>query len=139
MSRIINPESASKARTQLTRAIVLALRELMQKTDTDDQTRDLAAFIVLALASIYKSIDVSVAAWEKRGYWIKADRYRMEWIWTEKLGSTMREALMDENWGIVAMTSAQVMQKLQNIKVPQRHKLGTPWDGAWEQLTSKQG
>jgi hypothetical protein len=139
LTRIINPESASKERTQLTRAVVLALRELMQKTDVDEQTRDLAAFIVLALESIYKSIDVSVAAWEKRGYWIKADRYRMEWMWTEKLGNTMREALMDENWGLVAMTSAQVMQKLQEVKVPQRHKLGTPWDGAWDQLVLKQG
>lgn len=134
MSRIINPESAGKERTQLTRAIVLALRELMQKTVVDDQTRDLAAFIALSLAAIYETIDSSVAAWEKRGYWVKADRFRMDWVWTENLGVAMRTALISDDWATVALVSAQIMQKLKDVTVPKRHQLGTPWNGAWKRL-----
>jgi hypothetical protein len=134
MSRIINPESAGKERTQLTRAVVLALRELIQKTSVDDQTRDLAAFIALALASIYETIDISVAAWEKRGYWVKADRFRMEWIWTQSLGGALRTALLAEDWATVAGVSAQVMQKLKEVDVPRRNQIGTPWVGAWQRL-----
>ena len=52
MSRIINPESAGKERTQLTKAIVLSVRELAQQTDVTNEARDLAAFIALALKSI---------------------------------------------------------------------------------------
>ena len=134
MSRIINPESAGKERTQLTRVVVLALRELIQKTSVDDQTRDLAAFIALALASIYETIDISVAAWEKRGYWVKADRFRMEWIWTQSLGGALRTALLAEDWATVAGVSAQVMQKLKEVDVPRRNQIGTPWVGAWQRL-----
>lgn len=134
MGRVINPESAGKERTQLTRAVVLALRELMRQTDTDEHTRDLAAFIALALETVSDSIDSSVEAWEKRGYWLKADRFRMDWAWSGRLGSTMRQAVLSNDWPTVAMTAAQVAEKLQDVKVPQRHRLGTPWDGAWKRL-----
>jgi hypothetical protein len=134
MSRIINPETAGKERTQLTRAIVLALRELMKKNTVDEQTQDLVAFISLALTTISESIDSSVAAWEKRGYWIKADRFRMEWAWTESQGSALRKALFADDWATVAQVSAQVMQKLKDVVVPRRNQIGTPWVGAWERL-----
>jgi hypothetical protein len=134
VSRIINPENAGKERTQLMRAIVLALRELMNKPSVDDQTRDLVAFISLALATIYESIDSSVVAWEKRGYWIKADRFRMDWAWTESQGAALRKALLADDWANVALASAQIMQKLKDVVVPQRNQIGTPWVGAWERL-----
>lgn len=134
MGRVINPESAGKDRTRLTRAVVLALKELMHQTRPDDTTRDLAAFIALALDEVSETIDASVGAWEKRGYWLKADRFRMEWAWAEKLGTAMREAVLVEDWPRVAMTAAQVTEKLKDVDVPARHKLGTPWVGAWKQL-----
>jgi hypothetical protein len=86
------------------------------------------------LEQIFKTIDVSVSAWEKRGYWVKADRFRMEWIWTESLGSRLRNAVLTEDWPVVAMTAAQVAEKLREIDVPKRHKLGTPWVGAWKKM-----
>src|SRR3954468_10908821 len=81
MSRIINPDSAGKERTQLTKGIILSIRELAKQADPGPESRDMAAFIALALTVISESIDISVAAWEKRGYWVKADKFRMEWLW----------------------------------------------------------
>ncbi|PIW20880.1 MAG: hypothetical protein COW33_00765, partial [Anaerolineae bacterium CG17_big_fil_post_rev_8_21_14_2_50_57_27] len=72
MSRIINLESAGKERTRLTRAIVLAVRELARQSGPGAESRDLAAYLALSLRAIADTIDVSVAAWEKRGYWVKA-------------------------------------------------------------------
>ena len=132
MSRVINPDSAGKERNHLSRAIVLAIRELMKQSSPDQQSRDLAAFISMALSTIADTIDVSVIAWEKRGYWVKAERFRMEWEWADRLGSEMRRALLAEDWAGVAGTSAQVAQKLMKIKIPVRHRLGTPWTGAWD-------
>ena len=103
MGRIINPETAGKERKQLSRAIIFAIRELMEQTtrnssSDDEHTYDLAAFIVLALEEIHQGIDVSVAAWEKRGYWVKADRFRLDWEWSGQLASAMRIAITTNNW-----------------------------------------
>ena len=134
MSRVINPDGVGKERTRLTRAIVLAIRELMKQSEANDQTRDLAAFICVALEAVDETIDVSVTAWEKRGYWLKADRFRLEWDWAKSLSEKLRQALLAEDWPQVAALSVRVAEKLQNVKVPQRHKLGTPWVGAWKKL-----
>ncbi len=134
MTRLIKTETAAKDRTRLTRAVVLALRELMRQTQPDDHSRDLAAFIALALYEIHATIDASVAAWEKRGYWVKADRFRMEWDWAGRSAEKMKQAVLADDWATVAMTAAQVAQKLMNVDVPVRHRLGTPWEGAWKLL-----
>jgi hypothetical protein len=138
LARIIKTETIGKERTQLIRAVVLALRELMHQTDTDDRTRDLAAFIAIALDSIHQTIDVSVSAWEKRGYWIKADRFCMDWAWTEKYSQELRNAVLVDDWPKVALAAGQITEKLKDVKVPQRNRIGTPWDGAWERLKQSQ-
>jgi len=137
MSRVINPESAGKERTRLTKAIVLAIRELAKQSEPGKEARDLAAFIALALQAIAEGIDISVAAWEKRDYWVKADRFRMEWAWSGQLGGQMRQAVLSDDWASVAMLSAQIAQKLNKIKVSENHRMGTPWVGAWKQLSIK--
>jgi hypothetical protein len=137
LSRIINPDSAGKERTRLTKAIVLAVRELAQQTDSGIETRDLAAFIVLALSIVAETIDVSVAAWEKRGYWVKADRFRMDWDWAAQLSEKLRIALLAENWSAIAQVATQVAQRLNKITIPPGHRLGRPWEGAWNELWKK--
>ena len=139
MSRVINPESAGKDRTRLTKAIVLAIRELAKQQDVTDEARDLAAFIALALKTVYEGIDISVQAWEKRGYWVKADRFRMEWMWTGQYADKMKVAIFTNDWGTIAMAIPSIAQKLGKIEVSPNHRLGKPWEGAYRQLTSSQG
>ncbi len=135
MSRVINPNAAGKERTRLTKAIVITIRELTKQSEPNDATRDMAAFIALALQTIADGIDVSVAAWEKRDYWVKADRFRMEWAWAGQLGEKMKTAVLEVDWAGVAMLSAQIAQKLHKVKVSERHRMGRPWVGAWEELS----
>ena len=134
LGRVINPDGVGKERARLTRAIVLAIRELMNQTEPNDHTRDLAAFISLALEAVDQTIDVSVTAWEKRGYWLKADRFRLEWDWTKIWSDKIRQALLIEDWAQVAVAAVRIAEKLKSVKVPQRHRLGTPWVGAWNKL-----
>jgi hypothetical protein len=138
MSRLINPESAGKERTQLTKAIVLAVRELAKQKEVTSEAKDLAAFIALALKNILEGIDISVAAWEKRGYWVKADRFRMDWVWTGQFADKMKTAILTEDWATVAMLSAQIAQKFNKIVVSENHRLGKPWVGAYKQLVNSQ-
>lgn len=136
MGRVINPDGVGKDRTRLVKGTVLAMRELMRQTQPDDTSRDLAAFIALALLEIAATIDVSVLAWEKKGYWVKADRFRMEWDWSGKLGEQMRQAVLKDDWASVAMVSVQVAGKLMNTKIPEHHRLGTPWVGAYRKMVN---
>jgi hypothetical protein len=136
LSRVINPESAGKDRTRLTKAVVLSIRELAKQQAVTDEARDLAAFISIALKTINEGIDVSVQAWEKRGYWVKADRFRMDWMWTGQYADKIKVAIFTDDWGTIAMTIPQIAQKLGKIEVSDNHRLGKPWVGAYKQLTS---
>ena len=128
MSRVINPNAAGKERTRLTKAIVITIRELAKQTEPGDTARDMATFIALALQTIADGIDVSVAAWEKRDYWVKADRFRMEWAWAGQIGEKMKAAVIEDDWTSVAMLSAQIAQKLSKVKVSERHRMGPDID-----------
>ncbi len=134
MSRVIKTESAGRDRNRMVKAVAIALRTLMQRGEPDAQSRDLAAFIALALHEIHATIDPSVAAWEKRGYWVKADRFRMEWEWSGVVGAQMRQAVLDDDWGTVAAVAVQVAQKLSHVRVPSQNRIGSPWKGAWDVL-----
>ena len=134
LSRVINPDGVGKERKRLVRASVLALRELLNPEATSEQRRDLAAFLSLSLAEIADTVERTVGPWEKRGYWLKADRFRLDWDWAGQLSPMLRAALEADDWGELALLSAQIGEKLSGEKVPQRHRLGTPWVGAWEKL-----
>jgi hypothetical protein len=132
LSRVINPNQPGKERNRLRRAVALALRELMRESEPTAKTRDLVAFIVLSLDAINVTVNTTVVAWEKRDYWVKADRFRMDWEWAAILGSTMRRAALSEDWTAIAVHVAKISQHLSDVKVSDRHRMGTPWVGAWK-------
>lgn len=134
MSRLINPDSAGKDRTRLSKAIVLSIRELAKQKDITSEAKDLAAFIALALQSISEGIDASVVAWEKRGYWVKADRFRMEWMWTGQYAEKMKTAVLSDDWATIAMLMPQMAQKFSKVAVSENHRLGKPWVAAYGRL-----
>ena len=134
MSRLINPDSAGKDRTRLSKAIVLSIRELARQKDVTSETKDLAAFIALALQAIAEGIDASVVAWEKRDYWVKADRFRMDWMWTGQFAEKMKTAVLNDVWATIAMLMPQIAQKFSKVMVSENHRLGKPWVGAYLQL-----
>jgi hypothetical protein len=134
LSRVINPDSVGKERTRLTKGIVLCIRQLAKQAKVTPETKDQAAYIALALQGIADGIDVSVAAWEKRDYWVKADKFRMEWMWAGQLAAKMKEAVLADDWATIAMLMPQIAQRFNKIEVSDNHRLGTPWTGAYTLL-----
>lgn len=134
MSRIISTEGGTKERTRLSKAVVKAIRLLAQQEKPDEDSRDLAAFIAIALEEIYKTVETSVLAWEKKDYWVKADRFRMEWEWSNRSSLAMSKAVLSDDWGTVATTSGLIAQKLMKIQLAPGARIGTPWVGAYKQL-----
>jgi hypothetical protein len=136
VSKIIKTESAGKDRNLLVKSVVVALRELLKQTDTGKETMDIVAYISSALQSIAETVDESVAAWEKRGYWVKAEHFRMDWEWTGFYAKGFRESLFDEDWAGVASLAARTGQKLSSVKVAEHNRIGTPWKGAYAKIKS---
>lgn len=136
MSRIVQTDSLGKTRTKLSKLVLTCIRELMKQPEITAESKDMAAFIVLALREIHSGIDPSVEAWEKRGYWVKADRFRMEWEWCGPVASQLEQALKIEDWESVPLTVIQIAQKFASVKPPSRNTNGKFWVGAFSRLFS---
>jgi hypothetical protein len=134
LSRVINPDSVGKERTKLTKGIVLCIRELAKQTAVTPEAKDLAAYIALALQAISEGIDVSVVAWEKRDYWVKADKFRMEWAWAGHSAEKMKAAVLTDDWATVAALMPQIASRFNKVVVSDNHRLGKPWVGAYTLL-----
>ena len=131
MSRVINIETAGKERTLLSRHILLAIRELGQSNNDLVKSRDLVAFIIITLSQIAQTIDGSVAAWEKRGYWVKADRFRIEWGWTQIKSDQLYKDLQNQNWDSIIQQAILITQKLSMVKLPARKSAFEVWRDAY--------
>ena len=130
MTRIIKTSTPGKERNRLSKAIVVTIREFMRQQEPGKETGDMIALIILALKEIAAGIDKSVAAWEKRGYWVKADKYRMEWRWSGEIASQLEDAYERKDWAVIASHLIEIMKNLDSVKVSDRHRMGKPWVGA---------
>jgi hypothetical protein len=83
---------------------------------------------------VEETIERTVIPWEKRGYWLKADRFRMAWDWSGRLSADLEKALRVGDWGEVARLVGEIAAKVSDVHVPKRHGLGEPWVGAWARL-----
>lgn len=138
MGRVINPDNVGSERNRMMKALAIALRELVNHNQVDATSRDLAAFMVFALEGIAATIERTVAPWEKRDYWLKADRFRLEWAWAGQLAGQLRLAVLDEDWAAIGQLAAQLGDKVNGVKLGKTHRLGTPWQGAWARLQGRE-
>jgi len=129
MSRIISHEGPGKVRGVLTKAIVAGIRQLAKREKFDDESKDIISFIILSLEEITQSVEKSVVAWEKRNYWIKADKFRMEWAWSSKCSQMLRTAYMENDLFEMSKGIAEVGKYLSYINISDRNRIGTPWKG----------
>lgn len=139
MGRLIKTETAGKDRMRLMRSLAWSLKTLTQHNDLNQEAKDILAYIVLVLREIATTIDLSVAAWEKRGYWVKADRFRNEWLWSMTIGTDLYNNLKLENWTEVSILIAKVAEKTSHLKLPSRGSITqTSWVGSWKYLFEKE-
>ncbi len=138
MTRIIKTSTPGKERDRLSKAIVITIREFMRLKEPNAAAKDMVAFVILALREIAEGIEKSVAAWEKRGYWLKADKYRMDWRWAGQLAAQLTAAFEGEDWPAIAGLLVEVMGHFQKIKVSDRHRMGKPWVKAFTEYKSLQ-
>lgn len=138
MSRIINSQgSPGTQRQRHRRTIAEALRRLMSKTTMDDEGRDLAALIVYSLREIDQNINRSAEAWEKRDYYLKADRFLHDWAWVAPTARLIAAALHDSQWARLSLLLAELAPRFQDIDVKTFTRKPRLWQGAYERLRAE--
>ena len=137
VSRLINGTNPSTERNQLRRTVAEALRRLMTKKKIDDESKDLVALIVYALRGIVQGVDQSARAWEKRDYFVKADKFRMEWAWAEKYANRLEMILRGQLWGELPLALAELAPKFSDITITKFVRTEALWQGRYKQLLTE--
>ena len=137
MSRLVNGPNPGTERNQLRRTIAEALRHLMSQKKLDDESKDLVALIVYSLRGIAQGIDQSARAWEKRDYFVKADKFRMEWAWVEKTANRLEVIMRGELWNDLPLALAELAPKFADITIIKFVRTEVLWNGRYKQLMAE--
>jgi len=137
LSRVVNPNNGGRQRSHLMKSIAMALRVMAEKREIDEEGRDIAAFLILALDEIWRSVNQSALAWEKRDYWVKADQFREQWRWVDRLAEQLKDALNSQSWDELVRGLTLLATKMGGVAIPKRMPTPRPWSGAWGQKGSQ--
>ena len=127
MGRVINISSPGKRRNQQRRTIAEILRHLMLKRELDPEAKDMAATVVFALRSIAETIEESTVAWEKRNYFLKADRFRRRWEWATVHAERLHKLLVDDRWEQLPQELAMLAPYFADIRVLKLTRPPSTW------------
>jgi len=136
MSRVINVSSPGKRRHHSRRTIAELLRHLGQKTELDAEAKDMAAAVVINLQEIADTIEVTTEAWEKRDYYLKADRFRLEWEWVQPAADALLDIVVGERWELLAIQLASLSYRFNDVKVARMTRPASTWEDSCEALVA---
>jgi hypothetical protein len=134
MSRVINIDNPTKRRNHNRRTIAELLRRLSQKPGIDEEAKDLAAAIVLALQDITAGVEQTALAWEKRDYWLKAERFIRQWEWAAEVAANMDDVIRHDAWDLLPELLAELFPRFADIQIKKMTRKPDTWQGAYQEL-----
>jgi hypothetical protein len=137
MSRVVNPNGPGKSRDYARRTIAEILRHLIRKRSWDDEARDMASAVVLALEDIAASVEVTTEAWEKRDYFLKADRFRLEWEWAGPASRQLAEIVTNDRWNQLPAVLAALAPRFSDIRILKMTRAADTWLGQYRALCDR--
>ncbi len=137
MSRVINVNNPTKIRNQHRRTIAEILRRLSQKPEIDAEAKDMAAMTVYLLREIDSGVKQSIIAWEKRGYWMKAERFLRQWTWTAEFAANIEDVIRHDAWDLLPELLAELFGQFADIQIKSMMRKPDVWRGAYQRLLSK--
>ena len=134
MARVINTDGTGKRRNQLMRTTAEILRRLSQKSEIDDDVKDMVATLVYSFREIDAGIEQATLAWEKRDYWIKVEEFRRRWAWVGLMESRLQEIINQETWELLPEVMIKLMPYVSDIKVAKFTRNESSWRGNYDRL-----
>lgn len=92
------------------------------------------ATIVFELVEIWEGVEQTSLAWEKRGYWMKADRFMREWEWTREIAANLDDVLRHEAWDLVPELMADSFPRFADIQIKTMTRKADIWEGTYARL-----
>jgi hypothetical protein len=137
MSRVINIDNPSKRRNHNRRTIAELLRRLSQKSTMDDEAKDMTATIVLSLQDISAGVEQTTLAWEKRDYWMKAERFVRQWEWTIESAANIEDVIRNDAWDLLPELLADLFPRFGDIQIKTMTRKADTWRGAYSKLMTQ--
>lgn len=134
MGRVINLNNPTKLRNYQRRTIAELLQRLGQKPTIDDEARDMAAAIVFALREIWVTVEVTAAAWEKRDFWMKAERFMRDWEWSKETAANIEDVVREEAWDLMPQLLMNLFPHFNDIALKNMQRKPEEWQGAYKKL-----
>jgi hypothetical protein len=134
MSRIVNANNPTTIRNRNRRSIAEILRHLSQKPGIDDEAKDMSATIVFLLREIDDGVENSARAWEKRDYWLKAERFLREWKWVKETAYNFEDVIRNDAFDLLPELMADLFPRFIDIQIKTMTRKSTLWRGAYQRL-----
>lgn len=137
MSRVINTNNPGKVRNYHRRTIAEILRHLMKKPSIDAEAKDMAATLVYSLRGIKETVETTAAAWEKRGYWMKSERFMREWEWVEETAVNIEDVIRHDAWDLLPELFADLFPHFADMQVKSMTRKPVTWQNAYAKLMAE--
>ncbi len=134
MGRVVNTNNPGKIRNANRRLVAELLQRLGQKQTMDAETKDMVSAIIFALREIYDTCMTSAQAWEKRDYWIKAERFLRDWEWAQTLAANLEDVVREEAWDLLPQLLMDLFPHFTDIQVKSYTRKEIDWQGAHRRL-----
>lgn len=134
MSRVIHVDNPGKRRNAARRSVAEILRYLSRKSAIDDEAKDMSAALVFLLAEIKATVDESAAAWEKRGYWMKVERFVRDFEWIPEAAANLDDVIRHSAWDLLPELLADLSPRFDDIKIKTMTRKPTEWRGTYARL-----
>ena len=140
VSRVLRIETGTTRRARILRGLSQALRAAAQTKDSSAMERkDILAFLAMGLTSLQESVEETGSAWERRAYWVKADRFRLQWAWIPRILAPLEESLHHGDLIRGSACALEIAAILAELKVKAGRTKGRPWEGAWNAWLERVG
>ena len=137
MGRVINTNNPGKRRNQFMRTCAEILRHLSQKQDVDTEVKDMTAMLVYCLRAIDDTVEESIRAWEKRGYWKKADDFQQKWWWASLMSNDIEKLIRSDNWEQLPEKMIKLLPYFSSIKINKLTRKTSTWEGCYDKLIAE--
>ncbi len=94
----------------------------------------MAALIVFCLLGIADTVDQTIAAWEKRDYYLKAERFRQDWVWVEPAVEEWSALIYRGQWEQLPGALTRLLPHFADVRIKQMTRKSSLWKGAYERF-----
>ena len=138
MSRVVNTDSVGKARSQHMRTAAEMIRRLSQKSELDEEAKDMAAHLVFCFRNIEDGIEEAMIAWEKRNYWNKVEQFRQQWTWVGHAAANLERVIRANAWEQLPPQLGGLFEHFSDITINKFTRNADAWEGAYDRLMAEQ-